>query len=124
MRLGEPAVTIDLPPTPSAPGEARAFVRAHLLEQSGPDLLELVGLCVSELVTNAIDHAEPPYRLRLSEHGCALRIELEDASVDLPIVRSQHPLQPRGRGMYLVETLSRSWGVVPSERGKTVWAEF
>lgn len=117
-------MTIDLPPTASAPGEARAFVREHLSAQTGPDLLELVGLCVSELVTNAIDHAQPPYRLRLSERGCTLRIELEDATVDLPIVRSQDPLQQRGRGMYLVETLSRSWGVVPSERGKTVWAEF
>jgi anti-sigma regulatory factor (Ser/Thr protein kinase) len=124
MRLGEPAVAIDLAPTSSAPGEARAFVREHWLAQTGPEVLDAVGLCVSELVTNAIDHAQPPYRLRLSKRGRTLRIELEDATVDPPIVRSQHPLQDRGRGMHLVETLSRTWGVLPSEGGKTVWAEF
>jgi two-component sensor histidine kinase len=124
MRLGEPVVAIDLPPTTAAPGEARALVREHWSAQTGPEVLDAVGLCVSELVTNAIDHAQPPYRLRLSERGRTLRIELEDATVDAPIVRSQHPLQARGRGMYLIATLSRAWGVLPCEHGKTVWAEF
>ena len=124
MRLGEPTAAIDLPPTSSAPGAARAFVHEHLSEETRPDVLDAVDLCVSELVTNAIDHAQPPYRLRLSERGRILRIELEDATVEPPIVRSQHPLQARGRGMYLIETLSQAWGVLPSDHGKTVWAEF
>src|SRR5262245_49425834 len=124
MRLGHPTVVIDLTPTASAPGEARAFVREHWSAQKAAEILDVVGLCVSEMVTNAIDHAEPPYRLRLSERGRTLRIELEDATVSPPIVQSQHPMQARGRGMYLVETLSRAWGVLPSEGGKTVWAEF
>jgi anti-sigma regulatory factor (Ser/Thr protein kinase) len=124
MGLGVTPVAIELGPNSSAPGEARAFVREHWSEQAGPDVLDVVGLCVSELVTNAIDHAQPPYRLRLSERGHTLRIELEDATVEPPIVRSQHPLQARGRGMFLIETLSRAWGVLPCEGGKTVWAEF
>src|SRR3954451_7119011 len=118
MSDGEPAVGLELVPDPSAPGEARAFVRDHWSAYAVPEVLDVVGLCVSELVTNAIDHAQPPYQLRLSERGHTLRIELEDASVDPPIVRSQHPLQLRGRGMYLIETLSRAWGVLPSRRGK------
>jgi two-component sensor histidine kinase len=124
MRLGVRPVAIELLPRASAPGEARAFVRDHWSAQAGPEVLDIVGLCVSELVTNAIDHAAPPYLLRLSDGGHTLRIELEDATVDPPIVRSQHPLQARGRGMFLIETLSRAWGVLPCERGKTVWAEF
>jgi anti-sigma regulatory factor (Ser/Thr protein kinase) len=124
MRLGEPAVAIVLPRTSSAPGAARAFVQEHLSARTRPEVRDAVGLCVSELVTNAIDHAQPPYRLRLSERGRTLRIELEDATVDPPFVRSQDPLQARGRGMYLIETLSRAWGVLPSDHGKTVWAEF
>jgi two-component sensor histidine kinase len=92
--------------------------------QVQPEVLDVVGLCVSELVTNAIDHAQPPYWLRLTRRGHTLRIELDDATVDPPIVRSQHPLQARGRGMFLVDTLSRAWGVLPSGHGKTVWAEF
>src|SRR5262245_57713576 len=124
MRLGDPAVAMDLPPTAAAPGEAREFVREHWSAQKRPEIVDVVGLCVSEMVTNAIDHADPPYRLRLSERGRTLRIELEDSTVAPPIVRSQHPMQARGRGMYLIETLSRAWGVLPAEGGKTVWAEF
>ena len=117
-------MAIELPSGSTAPSEARAFLREQLSTTSRPEVLDAVGLCVSEMVTNAIDHAQPPYRLRLSEHGRTLRIELEDATADPPIVRSQHPLQSRGRGMYLIETLSLAWGVLPSDHGKTVWAEF
>jgi anti-sigma regulatory factor (Ser/Thr protein kinase) len=124
MRLGVTPAAIELLPTSAAPGEARTFVRDHWAGQASPDVLEIMGLCVSELVTNAIDHARPPFRLRLSEDEGTLRIELEDATVDPPVVRSQHPMRARGRGMFLVETLSRAWGVLPSKGGKTVWAEF
>ncbi|HEX2383936.1 MAG TPA: ATP-binding protein [Acidimicrobiales bacterium] len=124
MRAVEPSVAVELGPSPSTPGAARALVREHWTMQVQPEVLDVVGLCVSELVTNAIDHAQPPYWLRLTRRGHTLRIELDDATVDPPIVRSQHPLQARGRGMFLVDTLSRAWGVLPSGHGKTVWAEF
>jgi anti-sigma regulatory factor (Ser/Thr protein kinase) len=120
----DPDKGLELLPSASAPGAARAYVRDQWSGHAGPDLLDAVGLCVSELVTNAIDHAQPPYRLRLSEGGGALRIELEDATADLPIVRAQDPLQARGRGMFLIDTLASAWGVLPATNGKTVWAEF
>src|SRR4051794_12371614 len=124
MGDGQVGAAMELRREASAPGAARAFVRDHWSEQVGAEVLDVVDLCVSELVTNAIDHAEPPYQLRVSEPGGTMRIELEDATVDPPIVRSQHALQARGRGMFLIEKLSRAWGVLPSAHGKTVWAEF
>jgi anti-sigma regulatory factor (Ser/Thr protein kinase) len=124
MESLHPASAIELQRNSSAPGAARAFVRNSWAQQASPETLDLVGLCVSELVTNAIDHAQPPYRLRLSERGPTLRVELEDSTAEPPVVRSQHPLQARGRGMFLVQSLSLAWGVLPSETGKTVWAEF
>ena len=120
----DPGNGLELFPGVTAPGVARAFIRDRWSGQAGPDVLDAVGLCVSELVTNAIDHAQPPYHLRLFERRGTLRVELEDATVDPPIVRAQHPLQARGRGMFLVETLASAWGVLPSASGKTVWAEF
>jgi len=119
-----PGAALELGLNPSTPGAARALVRERWTGLAQPDLLDAVGLCVSELVTNALDHADPPYQLRLSERGSTLRIELDDATVDPPIVRSQDPQQLRGRGMFLVDTLSSAWGVLPSDHGKTVWAEF
>ena len=119
-----PGSAIELQQNSSAPGAARAFVRNSWGEQTSPEMLDVVGLCVSELVTNAIDHAQPPYRLRLSERGPTLRVELEDSTAEPPVVCSQHPLQTRGRGMFLVQSLASAWGVLPSKTGKTVWAEF
>jgi anti-sigma regulatory factor (Ser/Thr protein kinase) len=124
MRSGVPPVAIQLLPNRTAPAAARAFARERWGKRARPEILDVVGLCLSELVTNALDHARPPYWLRLSERGQKLRIELEDSTIDPPIVRSQFPLQARGRGMYLIERLSRGWGVLPCEGGKTVWAEF
>jgi anti-sigma regulatory factor (Ser/Thr protein kinase) len=115
---------IDLLPNNSAPGRARAFVHEHWSDHIGDDVLEAVDLCVSEMVTNALDHAIPPLRLRLSEHEQILRIELDDGNPEPPVVRLQHPMQLRGRGMFLVDRLAAAWGVLPADRGKTVWAEF
>jgi hypothetical protein len=124
MALGQSGSALELHPDTSAPGAARAFVQDHWGGQAPAEMLDAIGLCVSELVTNALDHAQPPYWLRLSEHGWALRIELDDATEEPPVVRAQHPLQARGRGMFFVDKLSRAWGVLPCARGKTVWVEF
>ena len=115
---------MELPATTSAPGAARAFVRDQWTDIAGPEVLDAIDLCVSELVTNALDHALPPYRLRLRVQDQALRIEVDDATVERPVVQSRQPSDARGRGMYLVDQVCRAWGVVPSATGKTVWAEF
>jgi anti-sigma regulatory factor (Ser/Thr protein kinase) len=119
-----PDFFVELLPNNAAPGKARAFVHEHWSDHIGEEVLEAVDLCVSEMVTNAIDHAVPPLRLRLSEYECTLRVELEDGNPEPPVVRSQHPMQIRGRGMFLVEALSVAWGVLPAGGGKMVWAEF
>jgi len=124
VRCAESGAAYELGFNSAMPGAARAFVHDRWDGMARPEVLDAVGLCVSELVTNALDHAQPPYWLRLSERGSTLRVELEDATVDPPVVRSQDPHQLRGRGMFLVEHLSRAWGVLPSDHGKTVWAEF
>src|SRR3954463_5905034 len=54
-----------LPAVPRAAGIAREFVRQNWSSLATPDTLDCVTLCVSELVTNAIDHATPPYEIRL-----------------------------------------------------------
>jgi two-component sensor histidine kinase len=122
--VGLSEFAVELHATPTAPGSARAFVRDHWADRAGADVLDAVGLCVSELVTNAIDHASPPYHLTLRSHDQTLRIEVADATAVGPVMRSQQPFQARGRGIFLVDQLARAWGVLPSDHGKTVWAEF
>ena len=102
---------------------ARAFVREQLPD-TDPDIVDRVTLCVSELVTNALDHAEPPFVLRIAERSSSLRVEVRDASDCRPVQRDISPTSVRGRGMFLVSLTSSKWGVDELPVGKTVWAEF
>ncbi|WP_225845092.1 ATP-binding protein [Streptomyces sp. HPF1205] len=84
---------------------------------------------VSELVTNAIAHAHPPYgrliatRLERLERG--VRIEVHDADAGRRPERQEVcATSESGRGLALVDILTRgNWGVGDRKGpGKIVWA--
>jgi anti-sigma regulatory factor (Ser/Thr protein kinase) len=79
---------------------------------------------LSELVTNAVFHGDGDIDVRLSRVAGAVRIEVTDRGRGTVVVRHPAPETIGGRGMLLVEHLSRSWGVTTSANGKTVWAEM
>jgi two-component sensor histidine kinase len=91
-------------------------------------LAESAGLVGSELVTNAVVHAHPPYgnliatRLERLDHG--VRIEVHDAGGGEPERRRAGPDDGSGRGLALVDALTGGqWGVGGREGpGKVVWA--
>lgn len=109
---------------PVAATLAREFVRRCSTDLEPPDVLDAVVLCVSELVTNAIDHASPPYRLTVSRDDDRVRIEVTDSSLRLPVVRDASSNSERGRGIFILDQTASSWGVEPTPAGKAVWAEF
>lgn len=115
---------LELPAAPRAAGIAREFVRRNWSSVASPDTLDSVTLCVSELVTNALDHATPPFELRLGRSVDAFRVEVADTSERPPVVQPVSPAAPRGRGLFIVSRTATSWGVEATGRGKTVWAEF
>lgn len=80
-------------------------------------------LCTSELVTNAIQHAGTPVNLRVELYRDHIRIEVSDDSDTWPARRPLDPLAESGRGLLITDRLSRAWGVVPRDHGKTVWFE-
>jgi len=94
------------------------------------DTTETAVLLLSELVTNACQHARvPPGRqigTRCVLHDRTLRIEVSDASADLPQPRRAEPDDESGRGLALVTTLADAWGAHPRPHGigKTVWFEL
>jgi two-component sensor histidine kinase len=104
--------------------DIRKWLRACLAGQR-VDLVSDIALLVTELVTNAYQHAGGMLDLRLSfPRRDVMRVEVDDASGESPPsnpVRS--PNNPRGRGLVLVHALSTSWGVIRRARHKTVWAE-
>jgi anti-sigma regulatory factor (Ser/Thr protein kinase) len=129
--LGYPDYVVDgeeaelaLPAAPKAAGLARAFVRENLATDTADATIDAAALCVSELVTNALDHASPPFELRIACHDGRVRIEVSDASDARPVQRPVEPMALRGRGLHFIDQSASCWGVVPREHGKTVWAEI
>ncbi|HWC78638.1 MAG TPA: ATP-binding protein [Pseudonocardiaceae bacterium] len=83
-------------------------------------------LVVSELVDNAREHGAAPVGARIWRvaAGRRLRVEVRDASTELPEPHNPRPTDVRGRGLLLVEALASYWGVLSGGRGKIVWAEI
>ncbi|RII12424.1 Phosphoserine phosphatase RsbU [Streptomyces sp. YIM 130001] len=109
------------------PGEvarARSVVRAQLTAWDLADRSESVELMVSELVTNAVRHGRRrPVELRLVRTD-TLHCEVEDDEHTLPTLRSAGPDDEYGRGLAVVNSLSREWGASRAGDGKTVWFEL
>jgi anti-sigma regulatory factor (Ser/Thr protein kinase) len=119
--------------TPRGARLARRLTASSLASWGYPyesDANETAQLLVSELATNAVTHGRVPgrdfeLRLTLLPEADALRIEVSDARGErhLQILRGA-PQDEQGRGLILVEALSRKWGVAERVVGKTVWAEI
>jgi anti-sigma regulatory factor (Ser/Thr protein kinase) len=81
-------------------------------------------LLVSELVTNAVLHAEPPLTLCIQRNGDHIRVVVTDGSSVDPLARPMYDDTAHGRGLPLVEALSSSWGWHAAGPGKSVWFEL
>ncbi|MFH9546920.1 SpoIIE family protein phosphatase [Streptomyces sp. NPDC017435] len=107
---------------PAAVAEARKKAVGRLEAWGLTDAAFVTELIVSELVTNAIRHGEPPVQLRLI-HDRTLICEVSDAGGTAPHMRRARTYDEGGRGLLLVAQLTRSWGTRPGAKGKTIWAE-
>ncbi len=114
--------TWDVPCDPSAVARTRKDVVAQLERWGLSDAVFVTELVVSELVTNAIRHAEPPVRLRLI-HDTTLICEVSDGGTTAPHLRRARSYDEGGRGLLLVARLTERWGTRQSATGKTIWAE-
>ena len=89
------------------------------LDLDGTDLT----LLVNELVINACVHGADPIRVRLDVDQGRVRVEVEDGSPMMPEVQRPDMHSTTGRGLLIVESLSRARGVERVGAGKVVWAE-
>jgi two-component sensor histidine kinase len=113
------------PPAPRHVGDARRFVTDRLVVTDLEHLVDAVGLIVSELATNAVRHAHSPFRVSLAREEDQLLLVVRDESSAPALLGEGDPSALGGRGLQLVSTLSREWGVTPhAGDGKSVWARF
>jgi anti-sigma regulatory factor (Ser/Thr protein kinase) len=120
--------TVLLPYAPASVAVARRRLTADLV--AAGILQAAVGdaaLVVSELLSNAIRHAQPL-------PGASLQVAwaVDDGSVEVAVSDGGSHTRPLpthapvsalgGRGLDVVEYLCRTWGVRADEAGLTVWA--
>ncbi|MEV0528006.1 ATP-binding protein [Streptomyces sp. NPDC050439] len=105
----------------------RRIVRLHLVRWGLPHVIDAAQLCVSELVTNVIDHvgAGTPSVLGLSMRGTCVRIEVRDPDARvLPTLVAAETDAEVGRGVALVNEVAERWGVLPAADSKVTWCEL
>ncbi|MDX6225165.1 MAG: hypothetical protein QOE64_1541 [Frankiales bacterium] len=104
--------------------EVRSLLRRLLASwRMQGELIDDVELLASELTSNAIGHGQGPVTVIVRYDGSCIRIEVGDGSRELPRQRAPHEADEGGRGMILVEALSRDWGTIATVDGKRVWCE-
>jgi anti-sigma regulatory factor (Ser/Thr protein kinase) len=106
-----------------APRAARRFVNEVLTDTGYEDVLDVVELLVTEVVTNAVLHARSSADVVVRLLPDAVRVEVRDGDDSFPVRRRAHSDQPGGRGFDLVEQMSRSWGIDMLDVGKCTWFE-
>jgi anti-sigma regulatory factor (Ser/Thr protein kinase) len=96
------------------------------LQAGQVDRVDDMMLVASELVTNAVVHADTDLELVIDVRPEAVRIEVRDGSND-PAVKQAPSDTPKegGLGLAIVDTLSDRWGsdAIPGD-GKRVWCEI
>lgn len=138
MERRDPACEVsylELVTLPSAPFWARRHTKAALHAwQLNPDTVQTAELLVSELITNAVQAANPDSqpnagtghveRIALTLRLLPGRVVIEvfDNDPNPPILTETADDAESGRGLMLVQALSKEWGhQFPPAGGKTVY---
>ena len=81
------ATTASFARDPSSPAAARRFV-AGVLEHCPEAVVQHAVLMVSELATNAVQHARSSFRVTIEVGSDAIRVEVRDEGEGEPVVKS------------------------------------
>ncbi|MCU7727965.1 ATP-binding protein [Actinoplanes sp. KI2] len=92
-----------------------------------PSLTRLATAVLTELVANALEHAETRVGVAIGRQSHGLHLTVHDRSPRFPhltVGPARDPGDPdgRGRGLRVVHTTTTAWGALPTRDGKIVWA--
>lgn len=115
--------TIALPELPASSSWARRYTRFFLesCQEISADIAETAELIVSELVTNAVKFGGARHiLLSLRNFREVLLVEVCDSSSNPPILSGADGGAESGRGLMLVNALSKEWSYSPLPGGGKV----
>jgi anti-sigma regulatory factor (Ser/Thr protein kinase) len=122
-----PPLVLQAVAEPGIVAALRNRVAAHLSGWDLPETAEVARLCVSELLTNVIRHvgAGSAVTLRVwMVDGCP-RLELTDPDPEaVPVLRHVSEEAESGRGLALLDALTKRWGVTRNVDSKTTWCDL
>ncbi|MFD8935454.1 SpoIIE family protein phosphatase [Streptomyces sp. NPDC059578] len=106
----------------------RQQLRELLHDWADREQVDSAVLMVSETLTNVLVHTDGDALMTAAvtgePGGRRLRVEVTDASDDLPHRREPGELASSGRGLVLMDLLADAWGVDPRGEGKSTWFEL
>jgi anti-sigma regulatory factor (Ser/Thr protein kinase) len=109
-------------PVPGAARQGRDLATEASLRWSFPELISPASVVASELVTNAVQHAQTPFELSLAHTPRYLHIAVRDDDPRPAVRQEGDVLSVSGRGLRIVERTALTWGSTPARDGKVVWA--
>jgi anti-sigma regulatory factor (Ser/Thr protein kinase) len=129
-QLPPPTYYLVIPNNLAAPKLARGLLVGVLAVTGHPDLIDAARTCLSDLVTNVVQHATTTPQIRIdltltSDDRLVIGVRDDDLT-PLPRPHLADRWAECGRGLFLVQALSEDFGVeqVVSGRefcGKRVW---
>ncbi|MEV3988143.1 SpoIIE family protein phosphatase [Streptomyces sp. NPDC049837] len=115
----------ELAPEPGEVGRARRLVGERLAGWGLDEQADTARLLVSELVTNAVRHAEGARRIEVRlVRTDVLLCEVTDDGHTLPTLLGTRPADENGRGLRVVSALAGQWGASRAGDGTSVWFEL
>jgi anti-sigma regulatory factor (Ser/Thr protein kinase) len=126
FRLAHDRVSARFRPEVTAPSVARALVGEAVKSWRVRHLALPAQLIVSELVSNAVEHAaatEVEFEVLRLPHGVCIAVRDNDPRP--PVTREpagDDPARERGRGLSLVARTAYRWGCITGTADKIVWA--
>jgi anti-sigma regulatory factor (Ser/Thr protein kinase) len=113
--------TLVLPPEARSSSMSRRFVQHALARWQLEALVDVAVLLTSELVTNAIVHAQTDVEITITRDDAhTVTVAVSDSSRSEPRMQRHTDDSATGRGLGILDALASSWDVVTDAEGKTV----
>jgi serine phosphatase RsbU (regulator of sigma subunit)/anti-sigma regulatory factor (Ser/Thr protein kinase) len=114
------------PASPASASDARRFVRDALTGWGATEAIDDAVLLTSELVTNAVIHAETAVEVICQLADTAVQVEVVDRAPSRTLPDADQTMvgdavRTDGRGLLLPSRLAGTWGVTYTAESKTVW---